>query len=421
MEIRFMKAKKIAVVGAGVSGLSAGRMLQEHGYDVTIFEKDTRPGGLIKCTVENGNLYHRIGGHVFNSNRQDVLDWFWNIFDKDADFLQATRNSAIEIENQRLIGAPVEDHIYQMRPEVQAAIVNDLLGLVAAPPPPADNFEDFLRRRFGETLYDIYFGPYNNKIWRKSLRDVPLEWLEGKLPTPSVQDILLSNIRQKGESNFVHSKFYYPKHGGSQFIADTLAKGLNIIKDTDITQLEYREGRWSISGNEYEAVVFTGNIKSLPKLLAETSINLDENAIEDLEYHGTTTVLCKVESNPHSWVYLPCLEHDSHRIICTGNFAPGNNAPNISTATIEFSTEMSMGEIQDNLSKLPFHPEYIAHHHQKYTYPMQNQLTADTIEKARNALEPNNLLLIGRFAEWKYYNMDTAMGACIDLISSGKL
>lgn len=38
-------SKTVAIVGAGVGGLSAGIRLQSRGYDVTIYEKEDRPGG----------------------------------------------------------------------------------------------------------------------------------------------------------------------------------------------------------------------------------------------------------------------------------------------------------------------------------------------------------------------------------------
>ncbi|MCD6356796.1 MAG: FAD-dependent oxidoreductase, partial [Anaerolineaceae bacterium] len=37
---------KIAIIGAGISGLTAAYDLQKSGYDVTIFERESRPGGL---------------------------------------------------------------------------------------------------------------------------------------------------------------------------------------------------------------------------------------------------------------------------------------------------------------------------------------------------------------------------------------
>ena len=61
---------KYAVIGAGVSGLSMAGMLLKKGHEVVVYERDSRPGGLIKCTEVQGNLYHRVGGHVFNSGRK---------------------------------------------------------------------------------------------------------------------------------------------------------------------------------------------------------------------------------------------------------------------------------------------------------------------------------------------------------------
>ena len=72
--------QKIAIIGAGVSGMSAAHFLKDR-YNVTVFEKEKTPGGLIKCCRINGSLFHTCGGHVFNSKHSDVLDWFWTKFD----------------------------------------------------------------------------------------------------------------------------------------------------------------------------------------------------------------------------------------------------------------------------------------------------------------------------------------------------
>lgn len=37
---------KIAIIGAGFTGLSAAYQLLKQGHKVTIFEKDSQPGGL---------------------------------------------------------------------------------------------------------------------------------------------------------------------------------------------------------------------------------------------------------------------------------------------------------------------------------------------------------------------------------------
>ncbi len=42
-----LKAKKVAIIGAGPAGLSCAHMLSREGVDVTIFEKDEKAGGLM--------------------------------------------------------------------------------------------------------------------------------------------------------------------------------------------------------------------------------------------------------------------------------------------------------------------------------------------------------------------------------------
>lgn len=41
--------KRIAIVGSGPAGLSAAAVLAQHGHEITIFEKETAPGGMCRC------------------------------------------------------------------------------------------------------------------------------------------------------------------------------------------------------------------------------------------------------------------------------------------------------------------------------------------------------------------------------------
>jgi predicted NAD/FAD-binding protein len=56
---------RIAVIGAGVSGLTAAHALQAAGHDVCVLEAEDRPGGHA-CTVEVGGLPVDMGFIVFN-------------------------------------------------------------------------------------------------------------------------------------------------------------------------------------------------------------------------------------------------------------------------------------------------------------------------------------------------------------------
>lgn len=406
---------KYIIIGAGISGLSIAQLLSKEN-EVVIFEKESRPGGMIKCDRVEGSLFHRTGGHVFNTKRKDVMQWFWSFFDKEGQFTKALRNSSVVMSGGKMVPYPIENHAYMLDHEYGEKIVADLVEMAKDNSKEPVNFEEFLKGRFGNTLYELYFKPYNWKVWRRDLTKVPLSWLEGKLPMPTVAEIIFANIYHVEESQFVHSSFYYPKHGGSQLLADTFAKGLDIRYNTTVETVQKTEKGWEVNGEVADRVVFCGNVKYLPKMLGNAvDINSYVDDIEKLEYHGTTAVFCEIDRNPYSWIYQPSMEHLSHRIICTGNFSESNNAEGKMTGTIEFTDEISKEEILKQLSKMPFAPKYLTHNYEKYTYPIQDKNTRSMIAALKKELEPYGMFLCGRFAEWEYANMDVCMGYAIDL------
>lgn len=409
--------QKIAIIGAGISGLSAAHFLKNK-YDVTLYEKESKPGGLIKCRRVNGSLFHTCGGHVFNSKRQDVLDWFWSMFHRDNEFLKAERNSVVFMERGEKIPYPIENHMYLFDYETQRCFIKDLLKVEQGKEEQQSNFEEFLKGRFGETLYKIYFQPYNEKVWRRDLSKVPISWLEGKLPMPTVEDMIYNNMNHVEEKEFVHATFWYEKTDGSQYIVNKLAHGLNIIYDTNISIIERRLDKWDVHGELFDKVIFCGNIKDMIKAVKGIDMKKYEKDIDALEYHGTTAVFCEIDNNPYSWIYQPSRKHESHRIICTGNFAESNNhnlPEGRISATIEFTDMISVNEIQDNLSRIPLNPIYLDHQYHQYTYPVQESNTRSLLWEVKQHCSDYNLFFTGRFADWEYYNMDAAIGASMDL------
>lgn len=407
---------KIAVIGGGISGLSIARMLQK-GNDVVIYEKESRPGGLIKCSVIEGSLYHQTGGHVFNTKRQDVWDWFDNFFNREKEFKKALRNSVVAMPEQKMIPYPIENHVYMFEETIARQFISDLLNMAKAEQRMPVNFEEFLRYQFGETLYRLYFQPYNRKVWHKELTSIPLSWLEGKLPMPTIEEMIYNNMNHVEERAFVHSSFLYPLQGGSQFLADRLAEDLNIVYGTYVSALQRLDKGWLVNGDAFDCVIFCGNLKQLPTLLTglDKLVQAYEKEINSLESHGTTSVFCEIDRNDYSWIYMPDDKYEAHRIICTGNFSENNNAVGKMTGTVEFTDYISKKAILDNLKRVPYHPKYLAHHYEQYTYPVQNSATRTMVSELKKDLRKENMFLLGRFAEWEYYNMDVAIGAALDL------
>ncbi|WP_071890976.1 protoporphyrinogen/coproporphyrinogen oxidase [Hymenobacter sp. PAMC 26628] len=407
--------KRIAIIGAGISGISLARMLEDKA-DVTVLEQHAKIGGLIGCDRVEDVLYHRVGGHVFNSKNQDVLDWFWSFFNKEDEFIQANRLAKVYLNNV-FIDYPIEDHVFQLNNADAENIIDDLINIKSV---TSNNFEDFLINTFGITLYEIYFKPYNKKIWNVDLKEVPLNWLEGKLPMPRPKDIIYNNVLRKQDKSMVHSVFYYPKYGGSQFIIDRLSEGIKIISNYKITKISTDKFTVKIDDfDPFDKVVFTGDIRTLNNLLQDKLI-LDqyESELDNLKSNGTTNVLCYCDKTDLSWLYIPEDKFRAHRIIYTGGFSETNNGPSgRSTCTVEFSNFVSIEDIHEEIRKLPGNMEILAHNYEPNSYVIQGENTRDLINKIKDSLRKHSIFILGRFAEWEYNNMDKCIESSINLIN----
>jgi protoporphyrinogen oxidase len=414
---------EIAVIGAGISGLSAARLLEDSGHVVTVLEASGKPGGLISCDVVFGGLFHRVGGHIFNTKIERVAKWFWSQFDRDKEFIKAKRNARILFDG-KLVGYPIENHLYELNPEWLKRIIRELMILEGSgykAPFSYMNFEEFLVGNFGETLYQIYFKPYNQKIWQTDLAEISLDWLEGKLPMPDYREIITKNITREGEMEMVHSSFYYPISGGSQFIANRMAKDLDIRYGTWIDQVEVSEDKVRINGCIYDSMIYTGDIRLLHKLLVVSDEELVSclTSVNSLRSNGTSNLFCETDDTDISWLYIPGSSTRAHRIIYTGNFSPNNNPPNgRKTCTVEFSGKVSREDMEKEIMSLPGKLKVLDMNYEPNSYVIQSPGVRGKIDHIRLNLRKYKIFPIGRFAEWEYYNMDKAIEAAMNCVES---
>jgi protoporphyrinogen oxidase len=324
----------------------------------------------------------------------------------------------------RLIGYPIENHLFQLDSESVASILQDLLDIQAAGPSKKPegypHFEAFLRGNFGNSLYNLYFEPYNKKIWNTDLSEVPLGWLDGKLPMPNLNQILLSNIIKHEESTMVHAMFYYPKENGSQFIVDRLAEGLNINTATPIlTLLKTKEG-WLLNNQSFDKVIYTGDVRMLERIFqeADPALATAAAAVRDLPSNGTSNLFCETDPTDISWLYLPDGDILAHRIIYTGTFAPSNNrGSKRMTCVVEFSGKHERAFMEEQVSKLPGNLNALDYNYEPNSYVVQQPDTRSKIYELQRLLEPQGFFLAGRFAEWEYHNMDKAIEASMAVAS----
>ena len=124
--------RRVVVLGAGLTGLSAAYHLRQRGVDAEILEKDERPGGACR-TVERDGFFFDLTGHLLHLARAESQGLLASLGVARA--LRAHRRRAGVALAGTVTPYPIQIHTYRLPREVRR---DCLLGFVEARMRPED-------------------------------------------------------------------------------------------------------------------------------------------------------------------------------------------------------------------------------------------------------------------------------------------
>lgn len=402
--------KKIVVLGAGITGLTIGRLLSNKAT-VKILEKKAVPGGIARTKDVNGVTYHTVGGHCFNSKHKDVLDFVFSIMPQDQ-WHKIQRISRIAFDGYE-IDYPIEysvREIYAHDPQLAFEISRDFLA--TSEDISATNLGEWFSQKFGGTLAAKYFIPYNRKIWGRDPYTMAYSWVEGKLPIPDKKSFFDALITDVSDS-MPHSSFYYPNTNNQNSLIEALASGLDIDFDTPVKSIEKDKDGWIVNGNiRCDIIISTLPLNELPSLIRNTPQEIiDEAAL--LRYNKVSNVLWESRPTEKSWTYHPDSDTLFHRYIHIGSYFK----PVAGYTITECVGEHSYDEMVAAGSRDPFLIRPLDHNISEHAYVVFDENRDKAVDSILSYLSGIGIESIGRFGRWEYYNMDICMKQCLDLYS----
>jgi len=330
-----VRALKIAILGAGVSGLSLARFLVEGGFqreDVHLFESAPVVGGLCGSKVVDGFTYDVAGGHILYSKDAAAMAWMKACAGGDEAFVQRERHTKIRY-GDRWVHYPFENGLGDLPPEANFECLRGYVEAwhrrttngTAAP----GEFDAWVRWRFGDGIAEHFMDPYNEKVWKRDLATLSSGWVAGRVPDAPVDDVLRSAVGIRTEGYVHQAIFFYPREGGFQAITDGIAATIldRVRLSTPAADLVRHGEGWRVNGEDFDLVVSTLPLTYLPDIASDVPAGVAE-AMRTLEYNSLTSLLVALDRPEHpdlSWIYLPHpSQGPTNRVTYMSNYAPGN-------------------------------------------------------------------------------------------------
>ena len=261
----------------------------------------------------------------------------------------------------------------------------------------------------GDRLCELYFLPYNTKIWGRNPNLMSHEWVQDKLPIPDKKSFF-SSLMQPCTDSMPHSQFYYPGSNNQMSLIEALANGINIICNEPVSRIGKRGGRWLVNG-KYEAdlIISTLPLNLLPSYIEGTPQYVLEKA-KLLKYNKVSNILWESAPTHKTWSYQPLPDSIFHRYIHIGNFF--NPVKNYTIT--ECVGEKSYDEMVKCGKRDSFLIRPLDYNVSDHAYVVFDENCDKAVGAILDYLYGVDIISIGRFGQWEYFNMDVCMKQSLD-------
>ncbi|HKE00001.1 MAG TPA: FAD-dependent oxidoreductase [Planctomycetota bacterium] len=438
----------VIVLGAGLAGLSCAYELAKAGHRVTVLEKDEHVGGMA-TSYRVGDFTVDHGPHRFHTRDKELLAHIHEVMDND--LVVRNRLSRIYLRG-KFFHYPLQagNVLRNLPPHLLAKAFLDYLAVRIRNrfrPIPDSNFENWVTKRFGKTLYELFFGTYTEKAWHMPCSQISADWASQRITLLNLWDTVKKTLRppKGGEVRTLVSRFWYPREGGigslGTHYADKLrAMGCEVLvhtpaekllrDETHITGVVFRRNGERVTERP-DYIVSTIPLQRMIEAMDPEAPEDVRASIARLRHLSIVFVYLEVgrpSVTPDHWVYLPEKHLKVHRISEFKNFSeetgprdktvicaemtcvPGDETWNLS---LEEASAIAARDLQTIGILRPGEGKGVFLARVRYAYPVYDLTYKENLERLKRFVKPfENLDTTGRQGLYRYNNMDhsIAMG-----------
>lgn len=356
-----VRGKKILVVGAGFYGAISAYLYNKLGANVTVIDKRKHIGGNCYTEEKDGIHIHKYGPHIFHTNDPDVWKWI-NRF---------THFNSFSLRPFTLSNGKAYSLPFNM------LTFNQIWGVVT--PEEArkkiesqryrgkvTNLEEQALSLVGKDIYELMIRDYTKKQWGRDPKYLPASIIK-RLP-----------VRFTWDNNYFNDRFQGIPIGGYTQIFHQLLQGIDVFLEKEFTLADY---------DSHDEVIYTGPLDALFEFkygeLNYRSLSWETEKYNSSNFQG----IAMMNKNDITIRETRSIEHR--------HFDDSNVKRDVTYVTKEYPSEYSYGKNEP-------------------LYPVNDELNNSLYRKYKNeAARYDNLILGGRLARFKYYDMHQVIASAL--------
>ncbi|MDI6826589.1 MAG: FAD-dependent oxidoreductase [Candidatus Aenigmarchaeota archaeon] len=413
----------IAILGGGLAGLSAAYHLNGNNY--LILEKENQAGGLCRSTQIKGYTFD-YAPHVFFTQNEYVLSLINKLLGNN--LIQQDRRAYIYLNNV-YVKYPFEANLSVLPGDVISECIDSMLNRDDKEP---KNFKEWIYATFGRGIAEHYLIPYNEKMWKYDLSEISLDWISGRVPAPTVEEIKKGASGQQDKEFGPNAQFLYPKVGGMGAIVKAFSNKLRLSLNSKVTRIKHKKDEVEI-GYEKDKKTKKMNVKHVVSTLPLPDIikmfdDASEEVIKVSEALVHNSLVCinigikRAGISDKHWVYFPEKKIIFNRISFPMNFSRFTTPKGKSSILVEITYEKNSridlegikervinGLIDADILKENDEIDVCDASYFRYAYVIHDLKHKKNVEIIHKFLKEKNIIPVGRFGEWEYLNMDKAI------------
>lgn len=418
-------SKRVFILGGGVTGLASAYELLKHGHKVEIIEKSSTVGGLARTESWKGKPID-MGPHIYHTPDDDIKNYLLTEF---KGLFHERDHWAKNFKNGKFYDYPISREFINSLPvETKDKINNELAKVNPDELSKANNYYEYTKALAGETLQELFFTKYPQKLWGIPTKDLDANWAPKRVQITEERRAFYqdqwSAVGNEGSGSILRSLESKVLALGGVINLEEKIEQVQLSENNNITKIV--TGLREINLMPKDIVINTTSCTNFSKFLGfETNLKYRGVILVMLElstakvlpegvdfiYVDDEDVYFNRVSDQNSFIKDPSL--DSTIMCCEITYSPGDkydNMPEVELFNNVREQFVGLGlcgsdQITDNkIIKLPeVYPMYIKGY---------QAALAETREKFDKIL---NLYTLGSLAEFIYADLQILFSKAIDL------